>query len=133
MSHFAAGVSPALYMTKSSLPTAPYLGDKPNHRASAISLSLSSSVRVLGMVGKTYEYRQRIVYRAKVVKRNTQQQCGPAAYELCKNGRFLTAMGNRFREDVSPNSPNGKDLCPSTLMQYCETSPATTPGTTSEH
>lgn len=27
MSHFAAGVSPALYMTKSSLPTAPYLGD----------------------------------------------------------------------------------------------------------
>lgn len=42
-------------------------------------------------------------------------------------------MGNRLREDVSPNSPNGKDLCPSTLMQYCETSLATTPGTTSEH
>lgn len=58
---------------------------------------------------------------------------GPAAYELCKDGRFLTAMGNRLGEDVSPNSPNGEDLWPSTLMQYCETSPAPTPGTTSEH
>lgn len=108
MSNFAARVSPALYMTKFSLSPVPYLGDIPNHRASAISLSLSNSVRVLGMVGKHEYADMRSSYKAKrsQVQHTITTISGSAACERCKNGRFLIEMENTHGDDVSPNSLN---------------------------
>jgi hypothetical protein len=62
------------------------------------------------MVGKTYEYTDmRSVYKVKSNQvQYTITTSGSAAYELCKNGRFLIEMENIHRDDVNPNSLNRK-------------------------